>query len=79
MAAQRGEAIPYMRAWRRDKLMEQQELATQAKVSPSTIQRAERGGTISIPNIRKIAAALGISTEQLRREDPSRAREAVAQ
>ncbi len=56
----RGRPLPYLKAWRIEKLM------TQAEVV-----RAERGDeAISFANIRKLAEALGISTDELLRTKP---------
>jgi len=65
MPAERGVAMPHLKAWRRRALLKQEELAEQAGVARATVVRGERGGTLSLDNIRKIAAALGITPEQL--------------
>ncbi len=62
----RGKPLPYLRAWRLEKLMGQAELARAAGVTKGTMARAERGDeVVSFANIRKIAEALGISTDEL--------------
>lgn len=75
MPAERGVPVPYLRAWRLRKLLKQEELAMRADVSRPTIQRGERGETLSIDNVKKIAQALEISDEELRFTNP--AQEAV--
>jgi hypothetical protein len=40
------------------------------EVGRSTVLRAEDGGAISAANVRKLAAALGISVHQLLHEEP---------
>lgn len=70
MPAERGVAVPYLRAWRLRATLKQEELAERAGVSRPTVQRGERVETLSIDNIRKLAAALGITVEQLRFENP---------
>src|SRR5260221_12631990 len=67
----RGAPLTHLQAWRRVGTMAQQELAQAAKLSSSTVLRAERGDEIvSFPNIRKLAAALGITPEQLQAGPP---------
>lgn len=62
----RGHAIPHLKAWRMRRFLAQAELATRAGVGKSTVTRAERGDTVvSFANIRKIAAALGVTPEEL--------------
>ena len=70
----RGKALPYLKAWRMHKLMGQAELARVAGVTKGTMARAERGDeVVSFANIRKIAEALGISTDDLLSKDPGEA------
>lgn len=67
----RGKPLPYLKAWRMAKLMGQSELAKAAGVTKGTMARAERGDeVVSFANIRKIADALGISTDDLLNKDP---------
>ncbi len=62
----RGRRLPYLRAWRDKKLMAQHELAEKSGLARATIARAEKGHEgVNYANIRKIAAALGISTDEL--------------
>jgi transcriptional regulator with XRE-family HTH domain len=70
MPAERGVLVPYLRAWRLRATLKQEELAERSGVSRPTVQRGERGETISIDNTRKLAAALGITVEQLRFTNP---------
>lgn len=67
-----GVPLPYLRAWRQRKLMTQMQLAEAAGVNPSTERRAEKGDeVVSYANVKKLAAALGVSTDDLRFRDPS--------
>lgn len=61
----RGRPLPHLRAWRIRRAFSQGELANAAGVARGTIARAERGGAVSFPNIRHLAAALNVSVEQL--------------
>lgn len=62
----RGLPLPYLRAWRMKKLLAQGELAEASGLARATIARAERGDeVVNFVNIRKLAAALGISPEEL--------------
>lgn len=70
MPAPRGVTVPYLQAWRRRRTLKQGELATKAGVARATVQRGERGETLSIDNVRKLAAALSLSVEQVRFEEP---------
>ncbi len=62
---QRGEKLPHLEAWRRYRALTQRELASEAKVSRMTVIRAEAGEPVSLPHVRALAAALGITLEQL--------------
>lgn len=67
----RGTALPHLRVWRLQKFLGQAELAQKAGVTRGTIARAERGDeVVSFANIRKIADALGISTQDLVTKNP---------
>jgi transcriptional regulator with XRE-family HTH domain len=67
----RGRALPYLKAWRMQKLLGQAELARKTRLSKGTLARAERGDEIvSFANIRKLAEALGISTDELLHSNP---------
>lgn len=67
----RGKPLPHLKAWRMHKLMGQAELARAAGVTKGTMARAERGDeVVSFANIRKIAEALGISTDELLSKEP---------
>ncbi len=63
--------LPYLQSWRADRGLNQQELAAKAGVAASTVRRAERGETINVVSVAKIARALGISVHDLRDVDPS--------
>jgi transcriptional regulator with XRE-family HTH domain len=67
----RGLPLPRLKAWRVRKLMTQVQLAHDAGVAIATLVRAERGDvTVSFATIRRIAAGLGISTDDLLYHDP---------
>lgn len=70
MAAERGWALPHVRAWRRYQVLTQDELAEQAGLTIFTVQRAEYGERVSAGTVRKLAKALGITPTQLRDEEP---------
>jgi len=72
MSAPRGVIAPHLKAWRRRALLKQRELAEKADVARATIVRGERGGTLSLDNLRKLATALGITPEQLLGNPPDR-------
>jgi transcriptional regulator with XRE-family HTH domain len=61
-----------LRAWREHRTLSQAELANSAGVARRTIVAPERTGRRAHPaTIRALAAALGITTEQLRRDPPT--------
>lgn len=60
-----GVALPALRQRRLDAFYTQAALAALAGVSRATVGEAEQGQRISRTNARKIAAALGISPQQL--------------
>ena len=66
----KGQAVPYLKAWRDWKLLTQQELSVRADVAESTIVSIERGGNARLATIRKLATALGITPEELVRSNP---------
>jgi transcriptional regulator with XRE-family HTH domain len=69
----RGRPLPYLKAWRMHKLMTQAELTQRSRLARATVTRAERGDEIvSFANIRKLAEALGISTDELLHIEPGR-------
>lgn len=71
MAAQRGYALPFLRSWRRRRMLTQAELVEKSGVSIATIVRAESAaGSVSVANLRKLAEALGITTDELVYTDP---------
>jgi transcriptional regulator with XRE-family HTH domain len=61
----RGLLIPRLAEWRNRRALTQGELAEQAKVSRDTVYRAERGGKVSAPNVRRLAAALEVKVDEL--------------
>ena len=61
----RGLALPHLEAWRIRRAMNISELAEKASVSRGTVTNAENGRIVGFPNMRKLAAALGITVEQL--------------
>jgi transcriptional regulator with XRE-family HTH domain len=67
----RGLPLPYLKAWRIRKLLGQSELAEKSGLAKSTIARAERGDeVVGFANIRKLAKALRISTDDLLQKHP---------
>jgi transcriptional regulator with XRE-family HTH domain len=67
----RGRPVPYLKAWRMQKLLGQSELAEKSGLAKSTIARAERGDeVVGFANIRKLAKALGISSDDLLHKQP---------
>jgi transcriptional regulator with XRE-family HTH domain len=67
----RGIPLPYLSAWRFRRLLTQQQLGDMAGVQQHTIYRLEsRGDKAEFKTIRKIAAALDITPEQLLEVNP---------
>jgi DNA-binding XRE family transcriptional regulator len=67
----RGRPLPHLKAWRINKLMTQAQLIEKSGVARATVVRAERGSeSVSFANIRKLAEALGITTDELLHADP---------
>lgn len=67
----RGRPLPYLKAWRIKQLMTQAELVAKSGLARATVVRAETGTeAVRFANIRKLAEALGISTDELLRRDP---------
>ncbi len=73
MAAPRGHVLPHAKAWRKRLWLTQRELAARAGVTIFVVRRAEQGGSVSAPIVRKLAAALAVTPEQLCREAPQTA------
>jgi transcriptional regulator with XRE-family HTH domain len=67
-------ALPYLRAWREERVLTQDELSERSKVSKSTIVRVERGEVAIVSTVGKLAAALGLTREQLRSQNPNAAK-----
>jgi transcriptional regulator with XRE-family HTH domain len=67
-------AVPYLRAWRIARVLTQGELAAKSGVSVGTISAAEHGAPIQIPNIARLAKALGIDRVTLVAMPPESAR-----
>ena len=74
MPERRGLPLPYLEALRLSQALTQVELAKAAGVGRNTVLRAEAGAPVALGNVRKIAAALGISVQQLLTEDPSKSK-----
>ncbi len=55
--------------WRRRRLLTQGELAEKAGIGISSIVRIEKGQGARVTTLRKLAAALGITPEQLMGDD----------
>lgn len=62
---------PYLRSWRADKGLTQQELADKADVTRGTILRAESGKPVNVVTLAKLARALGTTPHDLRFTDPA--------
>lgn len=60
-----GYVLRNLKRERTKKLLNQTELAKLAGVARATINRAEGGGVVSFPNIRKLAEALGVDAQEL--------------
>lgn len=73
MAAPKGHTLPHAKAWRQRLWLTQDELARRSGVNLFTLRRAEQGGSISAPVVRKLADALGITPEQLCFGEPEKA------
>lgn len=65
MARPHGRPIPYLRAWRDVKLITATELSEQADISRTALSRIEHGGNAAYSTIKKLADALGITTDEL--------------
>lgn len=68
--AERGVLLPELQRYRKLRLMNQQELASAAKVARSTVMRAEAGRRIDPPVVRRLATALGVEATALMGADP---------
>lgn len=70
-AARTASAVsaPHLKRIRLRKAYSKTELAALAGVARATINRAEAGGVVSFPNIRKLAEALGVDAQELIGED----------
>jgi transcriptional regulator with XRE-family HTH domain len=66
----RGLTLPYLRAWRLARVLTQGELAERAGVSLGTVSNAEHGQPVQIPNIARLAKALGIDRVTLVNQSP---------
>ncbi len=67
----RGVSVPHLRAWRIVRTISQTELAERAHVSRGTITRAEKGQTVSFPNVRAFAEVLGVTVAELQHAPPT--------
>jgi len=74
MPGRRGLYVPYLEAWRLSQALAQGELAEAAGIARGTVARAEAGKPIAFANVRKLAAALNITVQQLLTQDPSRSK-----
>jgi transcriptional regulator with XRE-family HTH domain len=63
-------SLPFLRAWRLNKAMSQEELARVANLGVSTIIRAEQGARVNFLTIQRLAEALDIQREQLLSQEP---------
>lgn len=78
MAGSTGVHIPFLRAWREWRALEQVELAKRAGITATTISRLEHGATARIGTVAKLAAALGIDRENLLHSEPGKKEQAAA-
>lgn len=69
----RGVVLPQLKAWRLYRLMTQEDLRVAAGVGITTVIRAEHGQPVSLANVRKLAAALGVDAQRLMGEAPGQA------
>lgn len=65
-----GRTVPYLRAWRIEKALNQVQVAEKSGLARSTIISAEGGEIVRFTSIQRLAEALGITVEQLLRVDP---------
>ena len=77
MAGQKGFQVPYLRAWREKRALQQDELGALAGLTATTISRIEHGATARLGTIGKLSTALGITREQLLRTMPGKERPAA--
>lgn len=69
----RGIALPYLGAWRLAAFLTQRGLSQRAGVSQSSIAQLETGvHTARVATVGRLAAALGISREDLAHRDPAK-------
>lgn len=68
----RGYVLQHLRAWRLSRYLTQHELAAAAHVTGYTVSRAENGNITSRGTVFQLAAALGITPDQLRHEAPEK-------
>jgi transcriptional regulator with XRE-family HTH domain len=61
----RGLELPRLRYWRERRALTQSELADLAGVTRVTITHIESGQPAAMPSVRKLAAALNVSLDQL--------------
>jgi transcriptional regulator with XRE-family HTH domain len=62
--------LPYLRAWRLQKVLTQDQLAEAAGVGAATVPRAEAGKPVNAITAAKLARALGVTIKQLQAVDP---------
>jgi transcriptional regulator with XRE-family HTH domain len=62
--------LPYLRAWRLQKVLTQDQLAEKAEVGAATVPRAESGKPVNAITAARLAKALGITLTELRDKDP---------
>jgi transcriptional regulator with XRE-family HTH domain len=67
-AAKSHRTLPYLQAWRLQRLMTLRGLADAADVAVSTVVRGEAGEPVAALSAAKLARALGITVAQLREE-----------
>ena len=60
-----GERTAYIREWRQARFLSQRQLADRAGVSRETIINVEAGKPLRVTTLQRLAAALGLSPEDL--------------
>lgn len=65
----KGLRLPRLAIYRRRAALSQRELADRAHVTRQTVIRAERGGGIRYGNVRQLAAALGVTPDELQEQE----------
>lgn len=65
-----GAPLPHLSAWRRHRLLSQQQLAIMAGLAPRCVRRIEAGSNARFDTIQSLAKALKLSPATLTRSAP---------